>query len=137
MLKKPQIQNSKLQTNSKCQAATRMPPSRWIGARKAELGAYLDLGIWDSGFSFRCHLVHDTSDYPASGASIGSHGFSCCRAIGGNHHSLVQAGTVRVNRYLRHTFGLADAVDGLTNDQSPALQAGMLAGRHDIPFDAS
>jgi hypothetical protein len=47
------------------------------------------------------------------------------------------AGAVWVNRHLRHAFRLACAVDRLANNQPPSLEAGMLASRDHIAFNAS
>src|SRR5690348_9579036 len=43
---------------------------------------------------------------------------------------------VRINRDLRRTLVLPFSADGLTDHESPAIEARMLPSRHDIAFDA-
>ena len=85
----------------------------------------------------RFFFIHDGGDHPAHRAFVIAHGFARRQTIGGNNHALMHSGAVRINRDLRHTFRIARAVNRLANDQPPPLQAGMLAGRHDIAFDTS
>src|SRR5439155_8894358 len=92
-----------------------------------------------SGFSFgrsRFVLVHDTSDHPTRGTFVIADDFASGQAIRGNHHPLMHAGAVRVNRDLRRAFGLTRSTDRLANDQPPPSEAWMLASGDNIAFDA-
>jgi hypothetical protein len=90
-----------------------------------------DFSYWDSGFDF----VNDAGNHPANGTLIISNSLSGGRAVGRNDHALVHGGAVGINRHLRDAFGIAGPVDGLADDEPPALEARVLAGSRKVAFD--
>src|SRR4030095_2616814 len=52
-------------------------------------------------------------------------------------HALADAGPMRVDRDLRRSLGRPLAVDGLADDQPPALQTRMLVRRDDVALHAA
>ena len=81
-------------------------------------------------------FINDANDHPADGTFVVLHGFASGHAIGRNDHTLVHRGAVGVNGDLRNAFRRASMVNGLTNDQAPALKTRVLAGGGEIAFNA-
>src|SRR6267378_5558380 len=81
-------------------------------------------------------FVHYPDNHPSHGTLLVTDCFASRHSIRRNNHSLVHTCAMGVNRCLRHALGFAFLVDGLAQQQSPALQARMLPSGDQISFDA-
>lgn len=81
-------------------------------------------------------FIHHADDQPAHRTSLVTHRLARCRTVRRNHHLLMHAGTVRINRDLRRALRLTVRADGLTYHEPPAIEARMFPSRHDVAFDA-
>jgi hypothetical protein len=111
-----------------------------LSSRISLFGLLSAFGFRPSDFS-RSHswfsFVNDANDHPADRTFFIADGFARRSAVARDDYALVQAGPMGVDCDLRNAFRFAHGVDWLTDEQSPPLQAWVLAGRNDIAFDAS
>ncbi len=85
----------------------------------------------------RLVFIHNSYDQPAHRTLLVADRIPRRFSIRRNHDLLMHARAVRINRHLRRTLGLAVRTDGLTDHESPAIEARMFPSRYDVAFDTS
>ena len=81
-------------------------------------------------------FIHHPNDQPANRTFLITDSFARRRTIRRNHHLLMHARTVRINRHLWRALRLSVRTDWLANHESPAIEAWMFPSRYDVAFNA-
>src|SRR5580765_3028610 len=82
-------------------------------------------------------LVNNPDQNPPRGTLIVSDEPPRRQSVRRDEHALADAGPMRVDGDLRRSLGRSLAVDGLADDQPPALQTRMFMRRDDVAFYAA
>jgi hypothetical protein len=82
-------------------------------------------------------FIHHPDDQPAHRTFLVANRIPRRLTVRRNHHLLMHARAMRINRHLRRALILAIRANRLADHESPAIEARMFPSRYDIAFDAS